>query len=45
MQQWRSLTRAGESQKAELIWKIAREPKALWLGRFTDRTSRSRCAG
>jgi len=36
MQQWRSLTRAGESEKANLIWKIAREPKALWLGRFTS---------
>jgi endoglucanase len=35
MQQWRALTRAGESAKANLVWKIAREPKALWLGRFT----------
>jgi endoglucanase len=36
MQQWRAFTRAGEAQKADLIWKIAREPKALWLGRFTS---------
>jgi endoglucanase len=35
MQQWRALTRSGQSDKADLIWKIAREPKALWLGRFT----------
>jgi endoglucanase len=35
MQQWRSLQRAGKNHEADLIWKIAREPKALWLGRFT----------
>ena len=35
MQQWRALTRAGDDRNADLIWKIAREPKALWLGRFT----------
>jgi hypothetical protein len=35
MQQWRALNRAGETGKADQIWKIAREPKALWLGRFT----------
>jgi endoglucanase len=35
MQQWRSLQRVGKSHEADLIWKIAREPKALWLGRFT----------
>jgi endoglucanase len=35
MASWRHLTRQGQSQKADLIWKIAREPKALWLGRFT----------
>jgi endoglucanase len=34
-QQWQAYTRAGETQKANLIWKIAREPRALWLGRFT----------
>jgi endoglucanase len=35
MDQWRALRRAGEDRKADLVWKIAREPKALWLGRFT----------
>jgi endoglucanase len=34
-QQWRAYDRSGQRQKADLIWKIAREPKALWLGRFT----------
>ena len=34
-QTWRSFTRRGERRKADLIWKIAREPKAIWLGRFT----------
>jgi endoglucanase len=33
--QWRHLRRTGQRHKAALIWKIAREPKALWLGRFT----------
>jgi endoglucanase len=35
MDQWRALRRAGEDRKADLVWRIAREPKALWLGRFT----------
>jgi endoglucanase len=33
--QWRALTRRGQTGKANLIWKIAREPKNLWLGTFT----------
>jgi endoglucanase len=33
--QWRALRRTGQRRKAALIRKIAREPKALWLGRFT----------
>jgi endoglucanase len=33
--QWRAYRRAGKRHKAALIWRIAREPKALWLGRFT----------
>ncbi len=33
--QWQAFQRAGETRKADLIEKIAREPKALWLGRFT----------
>jgi endoglucanase len=33
--QWRAYTRKGQKAKAALIWKIAREPRALWLGRFT----------
>ena len=33
--QWQAYTAAGDKAKADLIWKIAREPKGLWLGRFT----------
>ena len=33
--QWESYQRSGQIQKANLIWKIAREPRAVWLGRFT----------
>ncbi len=33
--QWQAYERSGQHDKADLIWKIAREPKALWLGRFT----------
>jgi endoglucanase len=34
-QQWHYFQRTGQRAKADLIWKIAREPKALWVGRFT----------
>jgi endoglucanase len=34
-QAWRSYTRRGDRRKANLIWKIAREPKNIWVGRFT----------
>ena len=33
--QWRAYRRSGQNAKAALIWRIAREPRALWLGRFT----------
>ena len=33
--QWQGYERSGQHDKAELVWRIAREPKALWLGRFT----------
>ena len=33
--QWRAYRRSGQRRKAALVWKIAREPKAMWLGRFT----------
>ncbi len=33
--QWRAYVRSGQSRNAALVWKIAREPRALWLGRFT----------
>jgi endoglucanase len=33
--QWQSFKNSGQTAKADLIWKIAREPKNLWLGRFT----------
>jgi endoglucanase len=32
---WQAYSRRGQQGKANLIWKIAREPKAIWLGRFT----------
>jgi endoglucanase len=32
---YRRLRAQGQTRKAELIWKIAREPKNLWLGGFT----------
>jgi endoglucanase len=33
--QWEAFRRSGQPGKANLIWKIAREPKGLWVGRFT----------
>jgi endoglucanase len=33
--QLRHYRRTGQRRKAALIWKIAREPKAVWVGRFT----------
>jgi endoglucanase len=32
---WRHLSRTGQTRKANLIWKIAREPRHMWLGGFT----------
>jgi endoglucanase len=34
-EQWQAYERSGQQDKADLIWKIAREPRAMWLGRFT----------
>jgi endoglucanase len=34
--EWEHLTRTGQDAKASLIWRIAREPKAVWVGRFTS---------
>jgi endoglucanase len=34
-EQWQAYERSGQRDKADLIWKIAREPRAMWLGRFT----------
>jgi endoglucanase len=34
--EWEHLKRSGQGGKADLIWKIAREPKAVWVGRFTS---------
>jgi endoglucanase len=34
--QWRSFTARGDKAKADLIAKIAHQPKAVWLGRFTQ---------
>ena len=33
--QWRAYERAGRQARANLVWRIAREPKAVWVGRFT----------
>src|SRR5215210_5599544 len=33
--QWQAYKSSGHKAKAALIWRIAREPRALWLGRFT----------
>ncbi len=33
--QWRAYERAGRHSRANLVWRIAREPKAVWVGRFT----------
>jgi len=35
MNEWRHLVRMGQRRKANLIWKIASQPKAMWFGRFT----------
>ena len=35
MGSWRHLQRQGRTGQADLIWKIAREPRAVWVGRFT----------
>jgi endoglucanase len=34
-QEYEALRRSGQTAKADLIWKIAREPKNLWIGSFT----------
>jgi endoglucanase len=34
-QSWRHLTRQGKSRQANLVWRIAREPRHMWLGSFT----------
>jgi endoglucanase len=36
MEQYRALTRSGQRSRADLVWRIAREPKAVWVGRFTS---------
>ena len=33
--QYRAYQRTGQSGRAALVYKIAREPKAVWVGRFT----------
>ena len=42
MSSWRHLQRQGRTRQADLIWKIAREPRAVWVGRFTRPASTSR---
>lgn len=34
-QEWQRLRRAGKQRQAKLVWRIAREPSARWVGRFT----------
>ena len=36
MEQYRALQRSGQQSKADLVWRIAREPKSVWVGRFTQ---------
>ena len=36
MHQWRAYNRRGQKRKAAMIWRIAREPKNIWVGRFTS---------
>jgi hypothetical protein len=33
--QWRAYERAGRDSRANMVGRIAREPKAVWVGRFT----------
>ena len=33
--QWEAYRRTGQTSKADLIWRIAREPRAVWVGTFT----------
>lgn len=33
--EWQHLQRTGQSRKASLVWKIAREPGPRWVGKFT----------
>jgi endoglucanase len=33
--QWEAYRRTGQTNKADLIWRIAREPRAVWVGAFT----------
>jgi endoglucanase len=33
--QWEAYRRTGQTTKADLIWRIAREPRAVWVGAFT----------
>jgi endoglucanase len=32
---WQHLNRTGQTAQADLVWKIAREPRNMWLGGFT----------
>ena len=34
-QQWRSYRRRGRRRRAKLMWRVAREPKFKWYGRFS----------
>ena len=33
--QWVKWKRAGDTTKANMIWKLAREPRFRWFGKFT----------
>ena len=39
MGSWRHLQRQGRTGQADLIWKIAREPRAVWSGASRGRAS------
>jgi len=42
---WRNWTRSGETTKADTIWRLAREPRFRWFGRFTSPNMQKKVRG
>ena len=42
---WRNWMRSGESSKADTIWRLAREPRFRWFGRFTSPNMQKKVRG